>query len=261
MRFVAGVLVAFLVGIPRAGQAQTAPPTPENSRLFLEVNFLGSASSQAKTREFTSLFPLYGEVATTESLYPKPSLANPFSAVDVGGGIMLSRVLGVGVTVGRTAYEDVANLAATIPHPSILNAPTTASAVTNNVLRRRETATHVFLAIVPLRTARFEVRFFGGPSYFIYSADMVREVVHELSSQNALTISGFTSSEAEAGSLGMHLGGDFAWFLTRRFGIASGLRFSRSTVTLDREPLSTIAQDIRVGSTHIYVGGRFRFDW
>jgi hypothetical protein len=88
---------------------------------------------------------------------------------------------------------------------------------------------------------------------------MVRDLVYELSGQNVLTITGFTADKASGDAFGIHLGGDFAYFFTKRFGIASGMRFSRGTVKVDREPLSTIAQEIRVGSKQIYVGGRFRF--
>jgi len=259
MRLLPGVLVAFQLVIPAASQAQPAPRAPEDSRVFVEVNFLGSANSLAKTREFASLFTQFGEVATTQSFYPEPSLANPFSAVDFGGGVMLIRTLGVGVTLSRTMYEDVADLGATIPHPSILNAPSRATGETSSVLERRERATHLFLAIVPIHTRRFQLRFFGGPSWFTYSADMVRTVTYDYDGQTALSITGFTSDEARASALGIHLGGDFAYFFTRRFGLASGWRFSRATVTVDREPLSTIAQKIRVGSQHIYFGARFRF--
>ena len=259
MRRLSAVLVAVLLVIPGASQAQPAAGVPENSRIFLETNFLGAASSHAQRREFTSLFPLFGEVATTRSIYVQPSTANPFSMLDVGGGVMLMRGLGVGLSVSRTRYEDVADLVATIPHPSILNAPSTGVGTTNTRLERRERATHLFLAIVPIHTRRFQLRFFGGPSWFTYSADMVKDVSYELNEQNVLRITGSTSIEATGSALGLHLGGDFAYFFTKRFGIASGMRFSESTVTVNREPLSTIAQEIRVGSTQFYVGARFRF--
>jgi hypothetical protein len=258
MRLLPGVLVAVLV-IPGASQAQPATTAPENSRFFLETNFLCAASSLAQPREFTSLFRLFGEVASTRSTYPKPSTANPFSILDLGGGVMLVRKVGVGLSVSRTAYEDVADLGATIPNPFILNAPATGTGTTNNRLERREIATHLFLAIVPIRTDRYQLRFFGGPSWITYSADMVSDVSYELNAQNVLTITGFTSGEAKGSTLGVHLGGDFAYFITKRFGIASGMRFSRGTVTVDREPLSTIAQEVRVGSRQFYVGARFRF--
>src|SRR4029453_3989325 len=104
MRLVPGVLVAMMV-IPGASQAQTGTAAPENSRFFAELNF-GAASSLAKSREFPSYFPIFGEVATTPSTYPKPS-ANPFAAVDLGGGVMLMRSLGVGLPVPRTTNDAV----------------------------------------------------------------------------------------------------------------------------------------------------------
>jgi hypothetical protein len=41
--------------------------------------------------------------------------------------------------------------------------------------------------------------------------------------------------------------------------VAGGVRFSYGTVTVDREPLSRIAQQIRVGTTAVFAGVRLRF--
>ena len=42
------------------------------------------------------------------------------------------------------------------------------------------------------------------------------------------------------------------------FGVASGLRFSDGLVTLNKEPLSGISQQVKVGGTLVFVGARVR---
>jgi hypothetical protein len=78
------------------------------------------------------------------------------------------------------------------------------------------------------------------------------------SPQNTITISGFTTSQVKANKLGFHVGTDVTFFLTKVVGVGGGVRFSQATVTVDQEPLSNVSQDIRVGSTQVFFGARFR---
>jgi hypothetical protein len=224
---------------------------------------LGTAAPLANEREFQSRFIRFGEIGNYFATYPEPSRATPFPLVDVGGSFMLARWIGVGLTYSRTAHEEVAGLKATIPHPTFYSAAATNTGATGEPLTRREAATHIFVAVVPVRTTRAEWRLVGGPTVFSLKADMVNEVLYEqtydpASPQQTITINGFTTSEVKASDLGFHVGSDVTFFLTKFLGVGGGVRYSYGTVTLDQEPLSKLDQDIRVGNTLVFLGLRFR---
>lgn len=264
MRLLPGVLVTVLLLIPRTSPAQTPARAPEESRIFVDLNLLGTASSTAKSREFTAKFIRSGEIGSMRATYPKPSRATLFPFSDVGGGVRLTRRIGVGVSYSRATSDDVAALAATIPHPTFFSAPASDARVAGGSLTREESAAHVFVALTPVRTHRAQMRLFGGPSFFRYHADMVQDVVYAqayepMAPTNVVTITGIASTEATGNGIGFHLGGDFTWFLTRMLGVAGGVRFSQANVTVDREPLSALRQEIRVGGTLAFLGLRVRF--
>ena len=263
MRVAPGILVAVLLMIPRTSPAQTANRSSDEARILLEVNLLGTAASLAKDREFQSRSITFGEVGSSFATYPKPSRATPFAFVDVGGSFTLNRWTGFGVNYSRAEHEDVAALKATIPHPTFFSAAATNTGATGEPLTRTEAATHLFFAITPFRTSRVEWRIVGGPSILSFKADMVREVLYvqtydPLSPQQTVTISGFATSKVEARTLGFNVGTDVTFFLTNLFGVGGGFRYSDGTVDLDQEPLSKLQQEIRVGSTQVFLGVRFR---
>jgi hypothetical protein len=264
MRLVPGVLVAALLVIPRSGLAQASEPEPEFARFFFDANLAGGTSA-ARGRGFRSTFVRFGEVGSADVAYPKPSLSNPLAALDVGGGVMISRMAGVGVSYGRTPYRNAVQLSTTIPHPTVLYSLGTDTRLSAETLKRDETAVHVlFIGMAPLPFARSELRIAGGPSFFRYRADMVQTVLYDqaydaLTPKNTITINGLATQQARENAIGFNVGGDFNYFFTRTFGVGTGVRFSWATVDVEREPLSDVAQRIRVGSTLGFVGVRFRF--
>jgi len=256
--------VALLAALPTTGQAQATPPAPDEARIFIDVNVAGASSSLARDREYKSLFLAFGELASTEVTYPRPASTGLTPILDLGGGFMLNRLLGIGVGFSRTTYHDAAaTIAGTMPHPTVLDAPASFEGVTDGPLRREEQAVHLFIALVPLRTARSEVRLVAGPSHLWYTADMVRDVsvvqtFDPTLPQQVVTLAGAASDEVRAATLGFHVGGDYAYGITARLAITGGVRVSWGTVTVDREPLSSLEQRIRVGGTRVFLGVRIR---
>ena len=268
MRAVVGLFVAGLLLIPRASFAQgatptpTPPPPPPIPRFFIDINPVGVAWTASHDREFIGFFPKFGEVAQFTAKYPKPSMG--LQVLDIGGGFLLTRSLGVGASVVRTTYQDTAEMFATIPHPVFLNAFATDGAVTDRELKRNETAVHFGMYWIPRRTDHSELRFTLGGSYFFYDAEMISDISYDqtfsqTTPQNAVTVTGFTSERAKGGGFGGYAGVDYIYFLNRVFGVGGGLRLSRGTVSIEPEPLSGINQQIRVGGANVYVGLRLRF--
>lgn len=265
MRIGLGVLVAVLLAVPRIGAAQALatygqPPAPL-PRIYMDVNLLGYVEPLGRSRYFEGYGLKFGEVATFKATYPEPSRSSLFPAY-VGGGFMLNRTVGLGVSYSRMSRETTADLFAQVPNPAFFNAMTAGSGTTGTTLSLKESAIHISLAVAPVRSNRMEFRIMGGPSFFTLKGDMVREIEYEqtfntLSPQSAITINGFSSGEASGSSVGYHVGMDFTYFVHRFIGVTGGARYGRGVVDVT-EPLSTIDQDLRVGSTTVFLGLRFR---
>jgi hypothetical protein len=261
MRAISGFLAAITLLVPRLCLAQTAKPAV-SPRVFLDLNVVGVGNPLSHERVFTGLFVKSGELETVIATYPQPS-ASAIVPVDIAGGFFVNSWIAVGGGFSRTSYDDGAAVIATIPHPLILNAPGIGSASLGS-LERIESTVHVFVALVPLRTGRFEWRIAGGPSFFHYTAEMVKNVTYTQdappeSSQNLVTIDGFDTATAKGNGVGVNASTDVAYFLSRQVAITGAVRFSAANVTVDPEPLSKRDQQVRVGGTSFLVGVRFQF--
>ena len=232
--------------------------------MFVDLNLVGTASSGAKPADLTSRFVTFSEAGFARASYPTPSRASLIPMLDIGAGYMAGRSIALGAGVSRASFEDVAGLRVDVPHPTFLNAPATATSATDRTLSRTETALHVFVAAVPLRTTRFEFRLFGGPSLFWFKGDLVKDVSYTqtfdpATPSSAITITGSESELTRGRGYGFHLGSDFAYFVSRRWAVKVGMRYSQANVAIDHEPLSKVAQEIRVGGTLVFLGVRLRF--
>ena len=222
----------------------------------------GAAESLAGGRSFNLPFVVFGENASMAATYPEPGHAKGVP-IDLGGGYMFLKFLGAGAGWSNTTYEHSVGLAATIPHPFIFNRPASATGVNEGALQARERALHVFATYVPIRSQRMEARVLGGPTFFSYSADMVEDVLFtqvftESPPANAIAIAGAESGEVDGSGVGFHIAGDFTYFLHHMIGIGVGARYSKGTITLDREPLTELSQKFRVGSKLVFVAVRLR---
>ena len=268
MRFALLVLISMLFLSPDTSQAQglaraARRPRPEQSRIFIDANFSGTSNSLSGSREFTSRFVKFAEIGSARADYPKPG-GKLSPLVNLGGSFMLKRFLGIGVSYSRVTYEDAVGVSATIPHPTFFGAPAEDSMASDRTLARVEAATHVFATLALVRGDHLQVRILAGPSFFSYRADMVQDVTYAQVAvpsmpQNAITVDGFTTARAQGSAIGLHAGGDVAYFFSKRFGVGAGVRFSEGEVTLDKEPLSGRSQQMRVGGTEVFLGARVRF--
>jgi hypothetical protein len=169
---------------------------------------------------------------------------------------------GVGITVGGTAHDDVADLTAVIPHPGIENAHATATATTDIDLRRRERAVHLHAAVLLAPPdASFSLRLFGGPTHVTVRQDVVGDMVV----LESLTGAGFAVAiidfdlvaETEGSAWGFHVGADARYFFTERIGVGAMLRVSRADVEIPG--LFAEPADIKAGGMQIGGGLRLRF--
>jgi len=237
----------------------TAPANAQ-TKAWADVNF-GVAQSNAKEATFTFTEPLFLETAALAAVYPKPSTGSSF---DFGAGYMFAPKFGIGFSVAGSSHQDSVSLGISVPHPFFFNDSAIDGSTTAGKLQRTEGAVHVQMMVVPYQTSRVRFRVFGGPSFFRYKANMVQDiefsqVAPAFSSLNLVSITGFQSVDAKGSGWGFHVGGDASWFFSKVVGVGGVARYSRGKVTLDREPLSEVAQDITVGGFQAGGGLRLRF--
>lgn len=255
------VVCLFAGATPVFAQPAPTAATPARERGWLDVN-IGIASAAEDSLAVSGSRPLSLETATFATAYSFPRGAD----FDLGGGVMFSPVLGVGVSITGTAHEDNAGLAIRIPHPLRFNAFATDADATNDVLTRAEGGIHPQLMVkLPIANDRLRVRFFGGPSYFRLTADAVSRVNYEqtfqiLGSGNVVDITTYDTTEVEATGWGFHVGGDLAYMFGRVFGVGGFLRVSRGSVTIeDDAALADGPVDVTVGGFQTGGGIRLRF--
>jgi hypothetical protein len=191
-----------------------------------------------------------GRIDTSYSARPGPGFA-------VAGGTMVSRQLGIGVSVSRFSRSMPATLTGSIPHPFFFNEPRSVSSAIAG-LTRQELALDVQARGVFLLGRRVQVAVFGGPSVFHVKQDAVIDFAYsEAYPFDQATFTEAHTTTASKWKLGANGGGDVAFFFTRQVGVGFSATFSGATVDLPSAPGSTVP--VKVGGTQAGLGLRLRF--
>lgn len=230
------------------------------SRLWLDVGF-GIAMSADKTFSAESTFTLFGEPATFATDYNLPR-GNVFG---VGGGVMFSKHVGVGVNISRAKHDgDTASLFARIPHPVFFNAFAQDDADSAEMLPRRELATHFQVMVRLVDTEKLQVRVSGGPSYIKVTQAYIENFSYTqtfsfVNTTNTVTITGNDAPvNHEQAIWGYHAGGDVSYFFTNMVGVGGFFRFVAGS-DMVANPLDPADQiKIRAGGTQAGVMVTFR---
>jgi hypothetical protein len=251
------VVMGLMVGILSAGRA-SAQTTFE--RGWIDVNF-GMAVPAEDGFAMSATGEIFFEPADFGARYNLPLGA----AFDFGGGVMITPVVGVGVSFTGTAHQDTAALTARIPHPIFANLYATDEAPTDEVLQRIEGGVNIHAMIVAAQTPRFRFRVFGGPTFFRVQQDAVTDIRYNqvfriLPPANVIEITEFDSDRIESTGWGFHAGADASFFFTRVVGVGGVVRFSRGNVDLEDTLASAVGDSevVRVKAGGLQVGGGLR---
>lgn len=178
-------------------------------------------------------------------------------SVDVAGGAVLWRGLGVGVGFSRFSVSTPSTVTASIPHPFFFNRARAVSGDATD-LKREEVAVHVQMrAVVPVG-ARLQAMVFGGPSFFRVKQDMVTDVTYTDSyPYDVATFRTATATAGSASKMGFNAGGDLAFFFTRQLGLGATVQFAGTTVEMPAA--GGTQRDVKVGGVQAGGGLRLRF--
>jgi hypothetical protein len=241
--------------------ARTAAPSPRFRRGWVDVS-LGVAMARQKTYSTSYDFELFDEPASGKVDYRLPTGAE----FDFGGGVLLTRNFGIGISFVGTAHEDIAGLSLRIPHPIYANAYATDSKETDSPLRRVESVTNIQAVIVQDVTPAVRFRLLAGPSLFRAQQDVVTAIRFDqafliFSSANAIDITTYKTERVGFDGVsgwGVHVGGDVSWFFSGVVGVGGFARYSTGTVEF-ADPLTEKTVTLKTGGFQAGGGLRLRF--
>ncbi len=246
------LLIAVLLtagqGLVHAQQKRASAPSQKGSRPLGYVFF--NVESQSPTGDFsqTKVIPVNAESGSIASSYAVPAS----SGFTFGGGAMLTRSVGVGVSVSRFAVETPANVTVSIPHPFFFNRPRDARADLDG-LNREELSVQVQARLHVAISPNIQASVFGGPSFVRVTQGLVGDVPYsDTYPYDSITLAQPVRLRLSGSAVGLHVGGDIAYFFSRHVGVGGMLHVARATVP-------NADGDLRVGGTRIGGGLHVRF--
>ena len=232
-------------------------------RVWLDVN-VGSAWSGDGTFAMTASIDRGAEAAEFGAGYHVPRAAS----FDVGGGVMLTSKAGIGIDVGGRMHEAQADLTARLPHPFFLDAFATAVARTDIPMQRIDRSLDVQAMLVAVRSRRFRLRAFGGPSWFRIQQDSVNDLTSNQfyfvrSPSNFVELTDYEFVRVDGSGWGFHAGADGSVFFTRHIGVGGLAKYSYGTIDLENTIATALGQSelvsVRAGGVQFGGGLRLKF--
>jgi hypothetical protein len=255
---------------PEAAPAPTAVPlrqpadahTPGRLRRgWIDVN-IGGAFARETTYADDYTLPVFEETARGRVDYHFPAGAS----FDFGGGVMLTREFGLGVSFAGTAHQDTADLFLRVPHPLYFDSYAEDRTVTDGDLQRIESQTNIQAMFAADVTPSVRVRVFAGPTFFRARQDVVTDVGFNqqfgvFTRENSIDITTYETTLVdfdEASGWGVHAGADVSWFFSGVVGVGAFGRYASGTVEYVH-PLTLDRRELKVGGFQGGGGLRLRF--
>lgn len=227
-----------------------------DKKVWIDLGIGLAASAQETLTSSDTELDSFGEARDYSFKYDWPLGA----AIDIGGGVLVSRQLGFGLTISGTGHAGPAELYVRLPHPLFFNRHASDTAPTEEDLTRSEGALHFSAVFVPVQSSGLQIRLFGGPTYFRLEADSVssyRWVQSYLGTLNSINITTYETEKHESSGIGFHVGADLGVFISPSVGVGVTVRASRGSV--DWADGISSDQKISVGGVQAVAGLRFRF--
>jgi len=235
------VVMAMLVAAAAANaNAQTQPPPA--SLGFVSINF--GAQPASRDVNTNQSFPIYGETATFATAQENGGGA----LFDISGGYRIRPTFGAAIGFTNFSNTTESTVNSSIPNPLIFDRPLGASTTVSD-LKHSERGIHLQAVWFFPVTDKIDVALSAGPSFIMVSQDLVTSIAVPAGTQTANPV---VATEKETG-VGVNLGFDGTYLVTRNFGAGLFLRWAGAKVDL-----STV-EDLSVGGFQIGAGFRMRF--
>lgn len=246
LQLLALMVVACLWPVSVSAQEAT-PPTPRGT-IAIDGSYQLSSQSFRDAADVT----MNAENGSVSSTYDS---AGGFS-LSGSAAVYLWKRLGAGVSFSRVSSSPSAAIDAALPHPFFFARPRQVSGATD--LERVESTIAVTArAFLPV-SRRMSLSVFGGPAWISLNQDLVRDVDYAESYpyDTAMFERAVLGKESATG-LGLLIGGDFSFYLSRQVGL--GATFGYSAATVEMPSFDGGALDVKAGGINIGGGLRVRF--
>ena len=254
------LLLAFgsAVGAQTTKPKTTAPATkPKTSTAsWPDLVFIDAGGGyHFNTFDFTETRtdPYFAEKKSWTASY---SLQNaPMFAV--GGGVRAWHNLVAAVTFTSFKDDEPSNISGSVPNPFFFN-KTRSFAGTSDPLTHQEHTLHVSALWRVHVSPKMEVGVGGGPSFIALTQDFVKDV--EFTEQYPYTTATFSRAVTEQvkdSYVGLHVGGDLAWYFTRNIGVSGTLRYSHANADITTPANNHVS--MKLGGVETTVGVRLSF--
>ena len=246
------MLTAILVLF--TSMSSMAQPEPQrrqfSERVFVSVN----GSRQLSAADFSDAFTIHvnAENGRVDSDYTVKSA----SSIDVTGGVLLWRDVGVAVGVTRFTRSTPTAVSASIPHPFFFGRPRVIGGRISDI-DRDERAVHL-QARVLIPSGPVQLMVFGGPSFHRVRQGLIATVLYDESyPYDDATFNGATPTTAETSGVGVNVGGDIAYYFLRHVGVGLAAMYAGTAVDLPAANGRTVRVD--AGGLNVGGGVRLRF--
>jgi hypothetical protein len=235
------VMAILFAAAAANASAQTQPPPAVLG--FVNLNF--GAQPSSRDVGTSGSFPLYMENATVTT-----SQENGGGALfDISGGYKIRPSFGVGLGFTNFSNTSDATVTASIPDPLVFERPLTATQTVSD-LEHSERGIHIqAMWFVPV-TDKIDVALSVGPTWILVKQDLVTSITVPPGTQTANPV----VTNEEATGVGINIGIDGTYLVTRNFGAGLFMRYAGASVDLGET-----VQDLSVGGFQIGGGVRVRF--
>lgn len=255
MRRAAALLVtaAIMTVSAATAEAQQArrPQRPRAVNPY-QIDVNGAFRLNAITFGETAEPAINAEQARFATTYDVPGAAG----LSIAASRQAWQRLGVGVSFDRTSRRSATGIDASIPHPFVFGRNRAFEGAVDTSRDETMVAAQVRY-LLPVRR-NLAVALFGGPAWFSVAQDMVQRV--DYSEAYPYDTAAFRSAAIErvtGSALGVSIGADTAYYLSRRAGV--GLTLQYSTATIGVASLGSSDVESKAGGFNIGAGVRFRF--
>ena len=210
------------------------------------VNISGGYQGGSDTLTTNTPFELYDEQGTVTSSQ-KVSGGGLF---DISVGYKVWRNLAAGVGFSHTGGSSNAAVTALVPDPLVFNQLRTVTASASD-LKHSENVIHLTATWMVPVTDKIDVGVSAGPAIFRVTQDLPSAVTV---TEPGPTVSAVTIDSVTKTSVGIDLGVDVTYLVTKGMGIGGLARYTRAS-----SDLSGASENVTVGGFQIGGGLRIRF--
>lgn len=185
------------------------------------------------------------------------------AAFDFGGGVMITPVIGLGVSFTGTAHRKSADLEIEVPHPFFFNAFARDGSFTDEALTRSEGGFSIQVMVVAVERGKLRLRVFGGPTWFRVEQESVDRIQFDQSlgifvPTNTVRITRYEARTVDGSGWGAHAGADVSYFLSEVVGLGAYGRYMGGSVDIDNA-LGQGTVSVKAGGVQVGGGLRLRF--